>query len=603
MKKPWSITTTLRSPDRLRDFLLTLRELENSEWDYENQKKYQILLIQNRLYGYGSPQFYKNIPRDKVELIDDLSKKISFEQATEIFNMKNYEDPAMRGRQSINPLKKMGAVTLKDGLLKITDFGKLFFKDDFDLGEVFFKSFLKWQKPEHRTDTRNRNYDIKPFVGTLHLIDATNKKEIARGNKPKGLSKKEFSLFVPTLTHYQNINAYAEKIIILRDKLRRKTKQEGKEIFTAYEKQFIGEFLGTKSKNKIAKLLSNLRDYGDNTIRYFRLTRYIYIRGGGFYVDLDPRRSIELDSLLTHDNAQVELFESKKEYLAYVSDISKPELPWETQEKYILIVEKLAEEIKEYEKKLKKEHVEIKNIQEMSQDDLKNYISELRIYRRLLQEEEDSKASQMTENIKSYISVFENIFEHENRPILLEKFSALGLHALNDALRIKPNYPVGDDNEPTFTAPANTPDIECYYESFNAICEVTVLIDRRQWYHEGQPVMRHLRDFEEKHKNKPSYCLFIAPKLHRDTINTFWSAIRYEYEGQKQKIIPLSISHFVLILDALVKMKTQNKFLKHTDILRLYDEILDTSDLFKKSGEWLASIPETIRSWQKNLVS
>jgi len=58
MKKPWSITTTLRNPDRLRDFLLVLCEIEGVEWNIENQKKYQTLLIKNRVYGYGNSQFY-----------------------------------------------------------------------------------------------------------------------------------------------------------------------------------------------------------------------------------------------------------------------------------------------------------------------------------------------------------------------------------------------------------------------------------------------------------------------------------------------------------------------------------------------------------------
>ena len=46
MKKPWSITTTLRNPGRLRDFLVVLKRLENSKWTFENQIKYQILLNQ-----------------------------------------------------------------------------------------------------------------------------------------------------------------------------------------------------------------------------------------------------------------------------------------------------------------------------------------------------------------------------------------------------------------------------------------------------------------------------------------------------------------------------------------------------------------------------
>ena len=603
MKKPWSITTTLRNPERLRNFLIVLQQLENSEWTLKNQKKYQILLIQNRIYGYGSHQFYNGLSQDQINLIDDSSKEISFKQAEKIFNTKNYEDPAMRGRQSINPLKKIGLVDTKDNKVKITDLGKLFLKDDFDFGEIFFRSFLKWQipNPDNQDYPENGNYDIKPFIGVLHLIDTVNKKEIARGNKAKGISKKEFSVFAPTLVHYQNIEQYADKIISLRKKLHGETKKEQKKIFDTYKKQFASEFLETDNADEINSLLSNLQDYGDNAIRYFRLTRYIHIRGGGFYIDLEPRRSIEIDSLLNFDNAKSKLFESKEEYLAYISDILEPQLPWETKEKYTEIIIKIINEIKIYETNLEKENIEIKEFEKMQNDELRNYIAELRTYRKLLQNELNHKESQNIEQIKSYIKNLENIFDFDDRPILLEKLSALGLHALNDALKIQPNYPVGDDNEPTFTAPANTPDIECFYESFNAICEVTMLKSRDQWYNEGQPVMRHLRDFENKHSSKTAYCLFIAPTLHRDTLNTFWTAIKYEYEGIKQKIVPLSIDNFVSILKILLQIKAKNKFLKHSEISRLYDKILDSSSSFNDASEWMQSVPSTISSWQETI--
>jgi len=603
MKKPWSITTTLRNPERLRNFLVVLQQLENLKWNLKNQKKYQICLIQSRVYGYGKRQFYNGLSQNQINLIDDTSRKISFKKAEEIFNARKYKDPAMRGRQSINPLKKIGLVAIINSKVTITALGKLFLKDDFDLGEIFFRSFLKWQipNPDSRDYPDNGNYDIKPFIGTLHLINTVNQKEISRGNKPKGISKKEFSLFVPILVHYQNINTYAEKIIDLRTKLSGKTKQEQRVILKNYKKQFAGKFLNSTNQAEISSLLNNLRDYGDNAIRYFRLTRYINIRGGGFYIDLEPRRSVEINSLLNFDNAQSKSFKSKEEYLDYISDILQPQLPWETKEKYIEIIEKLVDEIKTHETILKKKSMGIENYQEMQNDKLKNYIVKLRSYRRLLQNEEDHKKSQGTKQIRSYIKDLENIFDFDDRPILLEKLSALCLHALNDALKIQPNYPVGDDNEPTFTAPANTPDIECFYENFNAICEVTMLKSRDQWYNEGQPVMRHLRDFENKHSDKTSYCLFIAPILHRDTINTFWTAIKYEYEGEKQKIVPLSISHFVSILKILVKIKTENKFLKHGEISRLYDEILDSSNSFNDSNKWLQNIPNIISSWQKSI--
>lgn len=605
MKKPWSITTTLRNPERLRDFLIILRQLENSEWNSESQKAFQTLLIQNRKYGYGSPQFYNGLPRESVSLIDDLSREISFAQAEEIFNIKNYGDPPMRGRQSINPLKKIGLVSIKNNRIFITDLGKLFMKDDFDIGEVFFRSFLKWQipNPDSRDYPEDGNYDIKPFIGALHLINKVNQKGISRGNKPKGISKQEFSLFVPTLVHHKNINDYAERIIALREELINKPQKERRECFENYKWQFAIEFLESNDKNKISSLLNNLQDYGDNAIRYFRLTRYIRIRGGGFYIDLEPSRSIEINTLLAYDSAKAKSFVSKKAYLEYVSDISQPYLPWETSEKHIEIIERLVQEVREHEASLRKENIVLKNYRKMQNDELRIYIAELREYRRSLQNELDYESSQTKEQIENCIHKLKTIFEHDDRPILLEKLSALSLQALNDALRIQPNYPVGDDNEPTFTAPANTPDIECFYDSFNAICEVTMLRNREQWYSEGQPVMRHLRDFEKKHPSKPSYCLFIAPSLHRDTVNTFWAAIKYEFEGSPQKIIPLSISHFILILETLLQMKAELRFLRHTQLSLLYDKILNAANSINNSIEWLQSIPETISSWRESILS
>ncbi len=104
-------------------------------------------------------------------------------------------------------------------------------------------------------------------------------------------------------------------------------------------------------------------------------------------------------------------------------------------------------------------------------------------------------------------------------------------------------------------------------------------------------------------ETSPLYCLFIAPKMHRDTINTFWMAVKYEYEGEKQKIIPLSIKNFASILKVLLQMKAENRFLEHTELLRLYDEILSSSRHSNDSKEWLRTVPKAISSWRKSLVS
>lgn len=542
------------------------------------------------------------------EYYETSGDKMSFEQAHQIFeHMKNESktlraDSGLRGRTSVAPLTKMGLAIAKQtsGQIRVTDLGNAFLKNEIDIGDVYFRFFIKWQipNPESNEFGDDGTYNIKPFIGALHLINRVNKKEIARGNEPKGISKDEFDLFIPSLVNFRDIDSYASKIISLRDMVSGKSKQEKRQILNDYTREFAIEFLGTDDAEQVASIINNLDEYGDNAIRYFRLTRYFHIRGGGFYIDLEPRRSVEINNLLAHDNAEAKTFASKEDYLDYVSDISQPKLPWETKEKFIEIIEKLIEEVDVYETKLGLAQAHRVAYQPLSEAELKSYAEELRTYRRSLQDKENHNASQHVEKVKEYIAALENIFEAEDKPISLEKYVSLGLNALNDALQIKPNYPVGDDNEPTFTAPANTPDIECFYETYNAICEVTMLTGRDQWYNEGQPVMRHLRDFENKDTSKASYCLFIAPKLHRDTVNTFWTSIKYEYEGRAQKIIPLSIGQFIQLLKALIAIKERGGFLNHAQLFQLYDLIVGKSTAVANASEWLNEIPSVIEDWR-----
>ena len=417
------------------------------------------------------------------------------------------------------------------------------------------------------------------------------------------ISKDEFDIFVPSFINITNIDSYAKKIIALRDRVSGKSRVEKRQILNDYTREFAVAFLGTDDVDKVNKLINNLDEYGDNAIRYFRLTRYFYIRGGGFYIDLEPRRSVEINNLLAHDNGEAKTFASKEEYLDYISDITQPKLPWETKEKFIEIIEKLIEEVSAYETTLSLVEAHRVAYESLAEVELKSYAEELRTYRRSLQDKENHIISKDVEKIKEYITVLENIFDAEDKPITLEKYVSLGLNALNDALQIKPNYPVGDDNEPTFTAPANTPDIECFYETHNAICEVTMLTGRDQWYNEGQPVMRHLRDFENKNTDKVSYCLFVAPKLHRDTVNTFWTSVKYEYEGIAQKIIPISIGQFIELLKALVVIKARGGFLSHTQLSGLYELIVVKSSVVSNAAEWLQEIPAVIDSWKTSVTA
>jgi hypothetical protein len=603
MLKAWSISTTVRNPERLRDFLVALQPLVGKEWNHENQENYQKILIKKRLYGFGNTQFYNGLPPEIVALVNDVDNEIDDDTIDRIIKIKNYRDFSMRGRQSINPLTKFGFALNDSGVIKITALGRKLIESEKDSGDAFLRSFIKWQIPNTASNdySDDGTYDIVPFVGTLKLINEVNRLESERGKKSKGISKREFSLFVPSLVNHVDITKYAQKIVHLRNLQMNKTKPERKIIRDNFRNSFAVSFLGTDDTRKIEQLLDNLKDYGDNTIRYFRLTKFIRIRGNGFYIDLEPSRRTEIESLLESGFYKSRSFRDKSEYLRYMSDDSLPGLPWQTKDKLQEIISGIHLEINELEESLGSIHSQLQNLEHMNETELVAYADELRILRKDLQEKNNHVKSQPIESINDYIEKLQNIYTSENRALALEHLSTLGLHALNDAIEIKPNYPVGDDNQPTSTAPGGMADIECFYDSFNMICEVTMLNGRDQWYNEGQPVMRHLRDFENKHNN--SYCLFVAPNIHTDSAETFWTANIHGYKGVKQKIAPISISQFVKVLQTLKLIRESGKSFKHSQLEDLLKSICIATQSTANSDEWIAKNDQVVDLWSAQVLA
>lgn len=602
----WSISTTLRNPDRIVEWLGVARDyLVGNEWNNEEQIKYQILLIQHKQY---TPL---NITEEEKEKFNTFAEIITFSEASTIFHRQCYEDPAMRGRTSFSPLKKFGLLKLDtNNIIRMTSLGEYLLSANYDFGYFLFRVFLKWEYKNPSEVGTNSNFNINPFIGTLHLINAVN--SIAENNNEpvKGISKDEFMIFVQTLTNFEKINFYANELCEYRHFMKRLdsnatlSHQEKEQQKRSKRISVLCTITGETNNTKLEKLLKNLKDYTDNTIRYFRATRYLHIRGGGYYIDLEPRRKVEIDLLLETYNGSSTMFENENDYVEYLSDINLPILPWETTLELHKIIDSLAEDLSIFEAQL---HITPTNFNILKVEDieeLKTNIQALRDKRKQYLDLIIHNELQDIEKIRECIYSLEHIRELENKPsIELERWSAMALNALNDALSINPNYPVGDDNEPLFTAPAGKADIECFYNSFNSICEVTMLVGRDQWYNEGQPVMRHLREFEDRHTSNTSYCIFIAPKLHQDTVNTFWTSAKYEYEGVKQRIIPLTITQLVELLNILIEIKQNGKTLLHTDMKKLFDSIIEITDSVRNSRDWIANIPSTINNWKVELVS
>ena len=197
----WSVSTTVRNPERIRTFLKVFKELENEVWNNETQKRYQILLLQRKAYGINVPEFENTLT--KTHLVWLHSDTFTYEQAEEILDEKNYVGGGeMRGRQSFNPLEKMGLAYIDaENKIKITTFGETFLSENYDLGEIFFRSFLKWQypNPDLNQYSAEDGYNIKPLIATFYLIKKVNTLCAEKGMKEKSVSKFELERKVSPL--------------------------------------------------------------------------------------------------------------------------------------------------------------------------------------------------------------------------------------------------------------------------------------------------------------------------------------------------------------------------------------------------------------------
>lgn len=605
MESLWSMSTTVRESDRVLGFLKVAELLEGEVWDKENQGKFQMLLVQKRQYlnNIANAQTFNKLNEEQSNWLINQETEMPYEMAESIILSKNYVGgPDMRGRNSMAPLRKLGLVYLDDeNRIVISDVGKKFINNEISYEEFFRDSLLKLQYPNPLDDSF-KNWNTKPFISIMHLIREVNKRCENMGMKEKGLSKDEFGIFALSLMDYREIEKYADLVIEYRIKHNSLSSYDEKE---EYRKKYISEFL--KDFNNPEQ---NSREYTDNMTRYLRQTKFISLRGkySHTYIDLESRRLTEINSILDNDNAQPKEFNTESEWIEYFTTYDTYHLPYETVDNLFYILKNIEEEnmiIAE------ESNVTYNSYYEGVSDKnkLKVFIEKAREERTRLQNIQLKTEYYSIDKIDETIMFLKAIQNKDkdniltNRPSLeMEKWMNIALNILNDAILIKPNTLVGDDNEPIHTAPGGVADIECYYESFNAICEVTTLTSRDQWINEGQPVMRHLRNFEDESNKNNNFCLFVAPRLHQDTINTFWISVKHNYEGEKQNIVPITINQLIKILEAIKVLHSRNERLNHQEIKTFLESASNVNGI-NSSLEWVQHINQTIEEWTEYIKS
>ena len=360
----------------------------------------------------------------------------------------------MRGRNSFKPLQKIGFANIVSGRVKITETGESLLAEKDDYEEIFLRVLLKWQIPNPLDAVGfplRHGYNIKPFVGVLRLIEEVNKQCEDKKIKAKGLSRLEFASFALTLVDYKDIGKTAHDIVALRSKT--------KNIPFAQRDDFFKQQIILLRPNFALK---NIHDYADNTIRYFRLTKYIRVQEWGGYINLEPLKKKELTFLFQKDNARPLDF-SNNDYVKYLSSIHTPDLPGETKSELIETITFLRGHIKSISGQ--PSETDISNRPVLSLKTLRHKL--LQEQRRIIKTKEKNALLQPMEAEK-YIKELHDLKNRRGKgrlSIELERLVSKGLIILNDAKEIKPNYPLGDDGMPSGHALPGKADIECFYKN------------------------------------------------------------------------------------------------------------------------------------------
>jgi hypothetical protein len=541
------------------------------------------------------------IPAKHQPLFDDPTKEIPYAVAAEVFDSQHYKDPPMRGRQSVNPINKLGFSIAKGkgGKIKITELGNLYLSEDSDLGEIFFKSLLKLHFPNPTSSDFNlkNGFDIQPIIAVMHLIKKTG-----------SLTKNEFSLFVTTLINYRDIETNANAII----EYRKLNSTQKKAFAEKYLKGFYGVPVLTEKQE------SNLYEYGDNSMRYLRLTKYFSVVKHTFAdwtINLEPARRNEIEQLLVMFNGAARSFQDYDDYVTYVNDVEQPALLWEidrdkSREAAVSLRELITGEFAAILPTLPLEGISrykaltTADIAALELREVRGLIGELRALRIYLIEARNANGLRHNlSELKSIISVFkEKTKFRELEAAEFEHVIAKCFKILDDEIAIKSNCILDDEGKPIGFAPGNRADIEVYYTGFNGTIEVTLDVSRNQVYRESMPVMRHLRDFEEKNSEKPAFCVFIAPRVHSDTINYLWVSIKHGFEGKKQRIVAFNLESFTKFLECALSALEEGKTFTHQTVLRLFDSVVAEGEVATSSLLWYGGVSDIISKWEHSVV-
>ena len=494
--KPLLFTTTVRNPERIKDFIKVISNYNNKILTNEVIMK----IVKDMIAGKYYYTMYEKNDSELNAIYTNLDEKFTDEQLEKIISNspQNHKESGFdKGWPSrfdtwYKFIKELGFIYYEMGKpIEISETGNLLLTAELNENpeleeQAFLNALVKYQRNNPYRRVLNENAPFTLVLEVLKLIKEDKETSDA------GINMKEIPLFL--CARDNNPETIYTKIKQLRKKYGFEYSDE-----TIYEMCFE-ELDASEEDETRFKLKNIMKEMPDDFVRKLRLTGLITIRGYGKFIDFNSTE-IEKINYILENYSSYDKYESEYDYYLYMSKIDTKLINIETHTTEGITAESTLEKwVKYFDWKTIKEELQI-----------------------------------LSNNGKSKDLILKII----NGPTRLEFLISIALKKTFENVIVKPNYTVDDEGLPRRHAAGGLPDIECYDQKYNSFFEVTLLTGTQQNIREMPAICRHLR--EQILKNINSFSVFIAPTLHNDSVE-YTKFIKFK---DNLDIVPLSINEFI----------------------------------------------------------
>ncbi len=460
--------------------------------------------------------------------------------------------------------------------------------------ETLTRQMMKFQLPSpyHTADAQGR-FGVKPYLELLRLAHELD-----------GISKREIAMFFLQLTRVDKYEEVKQKILDFRAAIKACVTNKrafadsyfNAQITEIFADQIAQRDFATRQssdatyKKFVATKKSSMRDYADAFMRYLRATQLANFDTRSTRLQISPVRRAEVEFLLQTVEREPRDFKDLVAFKSYLFDADNIAL-------YTDDLGRIQQAIAAIEKQGIVAATAPASVSgTLDLEALKDRLEALQQALKARNLGEIKRKLKSHEDLPDILQVFQQIKDKElpDAPLYLEWNVWRALTMLNYAVAIDNNFSMDLDGQPLSTAGGNQADIECEYDDFKLLVEVTLSSGNKQFEMEGEPVARHYGNVK-RNSQKPVYCLFIAPNLSEGAKSHFFGLNRLhtKFYGGKTQIIPLSLENFIQF----AQLGVQKNFSNASSLHQFLEGAIQANANSADEEVWVGQIQKLAQSW------